>query len=113
MGLFDFAVNFAVGDCDACIKYVRFKFEDEEFEDDSKGYAPRGKCFFKAGYVPIIWIPRVPKTPREYGTLSHECFHALMHMHDWASVPVGVESTEEVTAHALAHLVTKALEKMK
>lgn len=116
MGLFDFGVRFLVGDFDATAKYVAWFWEDEDAEafanDSNIGYLPRGKCFYRTGFVPIIWISKVPESPREYATLSHEIIHALFHLFDWANVPID-NSTEEVFAHAEAHLVNGFLKKIK
>ncbi len=116
MGMFDFAVNCVVGDYDNACKYVAWKFEAPEFEnfaqDSNKGYAPRGKTFFRTGYCPVIWLPAKPVTPRELATLSHECLHAVYHLMDWASIPVIVE-TDEIQCHAMAHLVTNILKELQ
>lgn len=116
MGMFDFDVICVVGEYFAATKFVARKFEDEFFleiaEDSNKGYVPRGKCFYRTGYVPIIWLPGKPKSPREVATLAHECLHAVMHLFDWAAVPV-TRDTEEVFAHAQAHLVTNILTKLR
>lgn len=114
MGIFDFSVIVIYGNQDNVQKYVNWKFEDENFSvvESQRGYEPRGQTFFCKGYVPIIWLPRKPKSPREYGTLSHECLHSIYHLFDWADVPMD-RSTEEVAAHAMGHMVTEILEKIK
>lgn len=114
MGTFDFQVNVVWGDYESAQKYVAYKFEDEETDLTTydKGYTPRGKCFHRTDFCPIVWVPGVPKTPREIATLAHEMFHAVCLLMDWASVPL-TTSSEEVYAHAQAHLVTEALTAMK
>lgn len=114
MGMFDFDVICIAGDYDKAAEYVAWKFEEKEFDaqESNKGYEPRGKCFFRTGYVPVVWIPKKPKTAREYATLSHECLHATMHLFDWAAVPT-TPHTEEVMCHAMAHLITNILEGLK
>lgn len=116
MGMFDFAVYCILGDYDNSCKYVAWKFEEPEFEnlaqDSNKGYRPRGKTFFRSGYVPVIWIPSKPTTPRELATLAHECLHATFRMMDWAGVPAIIE-TDEVICHAMAHLMNQILIKAK
>jgi len=111
MGLFDFDVVVAIGSRDRLEEYISFKYEIPDF-DISKhetGYEPRGQCFHCDGYVPIIWIPNKPKTPREYGTLAHECVHAAKHVMRWAHVPDS-DDTEEVLTHTVGYLVTKILD---
>ena len=113
MGIFDFSIYCIVGEYEHALKYAAWKFEDEEpdAEEVCRGYAPRGQCLFRKGYTPVIWIPSVPSTPREYATLAHESIHAVMHMLDWAAVPVTVD-TEEVLTHSTAHLVNGILTKL-
>ena len=115
MGLFDFDVMAVVGNYDKACKYVAWKFEDGEVEElgleSNFGYEPRGKCFFRSGYVPVVWIPRKPKTPREHATLAHECLHAVFHLFEWSALPIS-RDTEEVMTHSMAHLVNNILEKL-
>ena len=110
MGAFDFTVITIIGDYKEALKYVRWKCDDMEtdFESFDKNYLPAGKCFFREGYVPIIWIPRKPKTPREYGTLAHEALHAVYHMFDWANLPMTLD-TEEVMTHSMTHIIANSL----
>lgn len=111
MGLFDFDVVCVIGDYENITKYIQWKFENKDFEmiDD---YEVRGKCFFCKGYVPVIWIPRKPRTPREYATLSHECIHAIFHLFNWAGMGINIE-TEELMTHSVGHLVNGILSKIK
>lgn len=113
MGMFDFGVNFVMGDYNKIGEYVAWKFDDKDFNptDWDMGYEPLGKCFFRKGFRPIIWIPKKPRIAREYATLSHECLHAIFLLFEWAGMPVN-RSTEEVMAHAQAHLVSTILENL-
>lgn len=115
MGLFDFTVVAITGDYKEAYRYVAWKFEDKDLEKQlpelEGDYESRGKCFHRVGYVPVIWIPRKPKTAREHATLAHECLHAVYHLHEWSLVPLG-RDTEEMTCHALAHLYTNILKQI-
>ena len=91
--------------------YVRWKLDDPNFNADSD-HKPRGRIFYRPGYVPILWIPRRPRSAREHGTLAHEVFHAVCHLMNWAMIPL-TESSEEVYCHAVGHGVTKILEAIK
>ena len=108
MGLFDFSVVIVIGDYSKMGEYVKWKFEDKDFDPVKwdMNYIPRGKCFFRQGYVPIVWIPKKPRTSREHATFAHECLHSVFHLFEWASIPLTRE-TEEVMTHSLAHLVSK------
>ena len=113
MGLFDFAVNFIVGPDDKKVyKYLGETWGDKTVaaSNFNEGYTARGRCYFRKGWVPIIWLPRYPKTPREHATLSHECIHAVWHLFEWASLPM-TRDNEEVLAHATSHLINGFLKK--
>lgn len=110
MGAFDFSVIVIVGDYKTACAYTLWKLKDKEtnLEEYDMDYEPRGKCFFRRGYIPIIWIPRKPKTHREHATFAHECLHAVFHLFEWASIPL-TRDTEEVMTHSMAHLITNGL----
>ena len=113
MGTFDFTVNFIYGDYEEATKYVDKKFEESaDHEVHNKGYTARGRTWNKPSYCPIVWIPRKPSTPREYATLAHEMFHATCVLLHWAGVPL-TDASEEVYAHAQAHLITSAIAGMR
>lgn len=110
MGVFDFDVCAVIGDYEKMGEYIAWKFEEKDFDPKrwDHGYKPRGKCFFCTGYCPIIWLPRLPKTPREHATFAHEALHAVYHLFEWSSLPM-TRDTEEVVCHSLAHIVTNLL----
>jgi hypothetical protein len=110
MGIFDFYVICIIGDYRNCGKYIQWKFEDKDFNPEiwDKGYIPIGKVFSSSGYAPVLWIPRKPKTPREYATLAHEALHCVYHLFDWASIPMSAH-TEEVATHSMAHIINEVL----
>lgn len=116
MGLFDYSVVFITGDHAKAMEYCAWLFGDKELiefeKSTSLAYPSRGQCLWQNGYVPVVWLPALPRTPRELATLSHECIHAIRHMFNWAGIPTD-ESTEEVYAHSVAHLITSYLEKNK
>ena len=72
------------------------------------GYEPRGKVFYRRGYVPVLWIPRKPKTAREHATLAHESLHCVYHLFEWANLPMS-RDTEEVAAHSMAHIMANII----
>lgn len=110
MGAFDFEVIVVVGDYKTTLAYVSWKFDDKDtdLEAFDQEYIPRGRCFFRRGYVPVIWIPRKPKTPREHATLAHESLHAVFHLFEWANLPL-TRDTEEVMTHSMSHIITNAI----
>ena len=108
MGMFDYGINCAIGNHKNIDEYIRVKFDDPEWKSDDGGYEARGKCFYRSGYMPVIWIPKYPKTTREYATLAHESLHAMFHVFRWASMPVN-DSTEEVMTHGMSHIINEIL----
>lgn len=112
MGMFDFSVLCVIGKYENLTPYIKWKFDDKEFnvQNFDVGYESLGKCLFRTGYVPVIWLPRKPRNAREHGTLAHECLHAVWHLFEWASIPI-TRDTEEVMTHALSHLVSSILKK--
>ena len=113
MGIFDFNVIVVVGNYQKTCEYVLWKFDsNEKLEEFNKRYIPRGRCFFKEGYVPIIWIFHKPRTTREYATLAHETLHAVWHLFDWANLPIN-NSTEEVMTHSMSHIINETLIKLR
>lgn len=110
MGMFDFDVLCIIGEYSKVNVYMKWKFEEKDFNQKKwdMEYEPRGRCFFKQGYVPVIWIPQKPRKPREYATLSHECIHATYHLFAWVGLPMS-RDTEEVMTHATAHLINSIL----
>lgn len=112
MGVFDYTIRCCIGDYQETIKYTSKLFGGIDIPQDNVtvGDAPRGCCIFNTEFIPVVWIPHYPKTPREYATLAHECLHAVMHMFRWAALPF-TDDTEEVMTHSLSHLITNILTK--
>lgn len=107
-GMVDYEFTCIVGACDNVKKYVAFKFDDPgyAFERPMTG---RGSFHHKQGCAPIIWIPRWPKTPQEYGTLAHEIGHVVVEMFDHIGHPIDYK-TDEAYCHALGFGIRKVLE---
>ena len=107
MGMFDFTVLVITGDYEKALRFVAWKFEEEDLNHiDNYGYEARGKTFMRGGYVPVIWIPRRPVTAQEHGTLAHEAVHAVKFMFQWAGVST---DEDEVFGHAVGHIVAGTL----
>lgn len=107
---FDYPVQFIIGPHDKAVEWVGWLYdEDLSHEKLSPSY---GKCFEKAGWLPVVWIPRRPRTPREYNTLAHECLHATFKLFRWGNFPMD-DSTEEIMGHVVGHLVDQCLEGLR
>jgi hypothetical protein len=106
MGLFDFGVYAVIGPSSELEAYVRKIQTDPAIPADvTQG---DGWCFLSHKNPPVIWIPKNPETPEEYGTLAHECLHAVFDLMDWACIKT-TEETDEIMTHALSWLITSIL----
>jgi hypothetical protein len=108
-GIFDFGIVALVGPREAAGRYItRFQERAEPvvIPENCRGY-----CMRRDGHAPCIWLPRPPKTPREYGTLSHEILHAMVFFQEWKGEPLCIEN-EETYCHALGYCVTAVLDKL-
>jgi len=112
MGMFDYGVRFCIGEYKKAVEYVAWVYKIDKEDLFKPIHEPRGTCFNRPGYVPIIWVEKKPETPREIATLAHECIHAISYMFDWANMPFCNE-TEEAFCHATAHIMNVALGKIK
>lgn len=109
-GTFDFTTHVVVGPFVNLEQYARWKLEDPNITPSP---AARGLHICRYGYVPIIWLPRKPRTPREMGTLAHELLHTIRVMLvDWVGINLN-QDTDEAFCHALGMAVTKTLEGLK
>lgn len=110
-GTFDYTVHVIVGPGKNVVKYIRWKLDDPEC--DWKYSGQRGAFFSRRGWVPVVWIPRQPRTAREYGTLAHEMLHAVRSM---LQDHIGIKhnyDTDEAYCYALGHAVSKTIEALR
>lgn len=110
-GMFGFGLVCVVGKYAAAEKYALWKHENPRVVlDNSK---PISGCIFqKRSYDSIIWLPRVPRTPHDLGTLSHEVMHAVSTMMSRADIPLS-EDAEEAYCYAMGFAVRKILEGLR
>lgn len=110
-GTFDFSFICLAGPYVNVEKYVAWKFDDPGYKVDCP-YEPRGRVFFRQGYVPVLWIPRRPRTAREHGTLAHEVLHVVGFLMEWADITYA-KNNDEIFCHAVGHAVTHILEGLR
>lgn len=109
MGMFDYRVYAAIGDHAQAPKFIAKIFEEpEDVWRKRIGKPVKGQTYFKDGCCPIIWLPRFPKTPAEYGTLAHEAAHAVNDMHYYLGIGLDPKNDETFT-HAVGYIVRKVL----
>lgn len=92
-------------DTDRVQEWFRKKFDPTFKHNFGQGFVAQFK-----DYTPVLWIPRFPKTPREYGTLSHEIFHMTEKIMVWSGV-VLTEHSEEAYCHLIAYITRNILER--
>lgn len=111
-GIFDFiGVHVIVGtDTQAFIRYANKHFAGTGFVFDHERCA--GRVLRHKGYWPILWMPRRPRTAREWGTLSHEIFHLVYAILSYAGIVLSGES-EETFAYLTSHLINQFVKKCK
>lgn len=110
-GVYDYGINVIVSeDATRCAEYVNRKFEIFHITGDD--FDCLGKVFSKRGMCPILWMPRVPSSPKEQGTLSHECLHIVFEIMSWAGIPYST-SSEEAYTHLLKYLYTSFFDNVK
>lgn len=109
LGVFDYGVRVVIGSQDLAVAYYRW-FVNAPEDDTVLVVDPhrRGFCAMRGNRMPVLWIPKRPRTPRDHATLAHECFHAVGHVTRWAAIQHS-EATEEVFCHALGCLVNGIL----
>ena len=110
-GTFDVSYYLIVGkDFDKIEKFLKNNFHDDNYK---LNLSEDNACFFsRFNYSPVVWIPKKPKTEREYGSFVHELLHLVFYvLTEWASVKHCDES-EEVFTHLLSTVTTDCLKKL-
>lgn len=104
MGFIDLDAVIVFGNRPALERYVRKVFGDNTISIKMTN-TRLGETFMLDGYVPIIWMPRRPRTKREHGTLAHEAVHAVSYMFRYLETPI-TEDTEEIFCKAVGRIVS-------
>lgn len=111
IGLFSQQVMFHFGGTALLKEQLAKHFKKHQYEHILKDIG--SKEFLGATYsLPkgvLVYMPNVPKTDADYGTLAHEILHAVF----WITEKVGIEYSskgEEVYTHLMQSLLQSALE---
>ena len=93
----------------AISKYLGEKGNNFVFDDKL-----RGRCIYRIGYHPCIWIDGIDgkldyKTA--VGTLCHEAIHGVSDIMDYLSMDVRDTSGNEFLAHSVEAIIRTYLEK--
>lgn len=67
------------------------KYHHGETHKDFDFKGTDAACFFQNGKYPILWIQKLPTTPKEWGTLAHEACHMTVYI---------LENCNVITSHA-------------
>lgn len=110
---YDFQYYVVIGkDFEKITKFIALKLNDDEFSYHFKD--SRGACFYRFNFIPVLWLPKVPKTAREYGTFSHEIFHLVAYiLNRWAGLKLELEISDEAYCHLIGKITTDILNKIK
>lgn len=103
--VYDVGIIFAYGSRENLGGYARHVYDDPRFEL-SGPY--RGLHLSKPGYVSIVWMPSVPRTPEEVGTLTHELLHVVRRLLGLVGIPLN-EDTDEAYCYLFGYLVKEVL----
>lgn len=106
--MMDYGIELIVGPARLVPAHVERKFGScpDAFDPDAP---PRGMTFRGHDTQPTVWIPCVPRSPTDLGTLAHEFLHVLRDaLQEWAGMPL-TEETDEAWAHALGMLMRESL----
>lgn len=111
--VYPFDIMFSFGETDAQIIKrlnklgIDHNANDWQFESDST----RGRtCVFSSGQT-LIRMPQIPKICTEYGTLSHEIFHAVEFLFRRINIKHCL-GTSESFAYLIGYITTKVYEKL-
>lgn len=110
-GSFDIDFHFIIGDNP---KEIVSKLKDMYGKNKKikvSYFTDRGDFVSIPGIPPILWIPKIPQTPEEYGVLNHEISHLIFYIMQWANIKIN-EETEEVFSHQMQYLSTIIYEKI-
>lgn len=111
-GTYDFGINFCITpDTKRACKWINFKIEIADYVTTGD-LDCLGKRIFRNGYCPIVWLPQIPKTPDQLGTLSHEIFHSVCDVMRWANISL-TNDTEEAYCHLIKKITKNFFEKIK
>lgn len=108
-GAFDYSATCVVGPLKNLPKYVQWSFSDKSFTIDRQY---EGLFLARDGRSPILWIPRKPRSPKDMGTLVHECMHLVHYVMTWANIRL-TDDTDEVYGHTIGHVVGTILKGLK
>lgn len=103
---FGLAVICLVGDYAAAMEYTNWLHDETVRQWRPTPY--RGLVIAKQGYCPVLWLPSVPRTTQQYGTLAHEIYHAVGEVLDYGGVEQPAD--EELVGHMLGYGVEQFLE---
>jgi hypothetical protein len=91
-------------------KYVAFHLNYTSNKEALEITTQRGRFYYSHGNrSPIVWLPKFPQTPREYGDLSHEIGHAVIDMLEYIGAPIDRDN-DETFCYAHGYAMEKILE---
>src|SRR5688572_31393596 len=86
--------------------------QDRQLKLNEDDFDCLGKVCLKSKYNDILWLPRLPKTTEELGTVNHEIFHLVYWRLSCAGLQLS-ESSEEAFNYLISYLTTQFYKKCK
>src|ERR1043165_4650777 len=106
--IYDFDVMVSLGESDKELFSRLKKLKIPKSEYTQMKMDCYGKYMMFSNKTSLIRLPKVPSTPREYGTLSHEILHCVIQIMRTVDIPL-TESSEEAYTYLQGYLTQKIL----
>lgn len=111
-GAFDYSAWVLVGPAKPAEKWLE-KYFGVPIHEIPCPPAGRGAYWVRGAQSPVVWLPKAPASPAEYGTLAHELLHLIRGMLvDWAGMPLTSE-TDEAFCHSMGYAVRTVLAELR
>lgn len=109
LGVFPFDVMVSIGQSDKqlCKNLDDTGMPFDKQDIDNLKYTSnkcKGRYVLFSNNASLIRIRNLPSTPNDYGTLSHEIFHAVSIILDHLGVKLVIETSCEVYAYCIGYL---------
>jgi hypothetical protein len=98
------------GDRALALNHIRGMYQDTTLTIND--FEAKAVTFFNGADAPCIWLPGIPKTPEELGTLNHELFHVTSIIMSHVGIRL-TNASDEAYAYVLGSLSREFHNKIK
>ena len=92
-------------------RWMRKNVDESYYPEDADGSRPLGRCCSRGGSS-VIWLPSIPTTPDQLGTLAHEISHAVFNAFELIGIESGYRN-DEPFCYALKYIMAESLKKLR